>query len=122
MIILGAGGASRAITVDLAFACSAAFESWNTTFSIPKETDILVNATSIGLYPNIDSKADIDYDTICPDMLVCDVIPNPPRTLFLEEAMKRGAKTLDGLGMLVNQGAIGFQLWTGQEAPVDVMP
>lgn len=53
--------------------------------------------------------------------IVCDVIPNPPRTLFLAEAKKRGAKTLDGLGMLVNQGAIGFKLWTGVEAPVEVM-
>ena len=54
-------------------------------------------------------------------MIVCDVIPNPPHTPFLEEAESRGATTLDGLGMLVYQGAIGFTLWTGHEAPVDVM-
>ena len=54
-------------------------------------------------------------------MIVCDVIPNPPRTPFLQEAEARGAKTLDGLGMLVYQGAIGFEMWTGYKAPVEVM-
>jgi shikimate dehydrogenase len=54
-------------------------------------------------------------------MVVCDVIPNPPSTLFLREAANRGARTLDGLGMLVYQGAIAFKLWTGHDAPVDVM-
>jgi shikimate dehydrogenase len=54
-------------------------------------------------------------------MVACDVIPNPPRTPFLKEAEMRGAQTLDGLGMLVYQGAIGFKMWTGQDAPVEVM-
>ena len=54
-------------------------------------------------------------------MTVCDVIPNPPYTPFLKEAEARGAHTLDGLGMLVYQGAIAFKMWTGVEAPVDVM-
>jgi shikimate dehydrogenase len=49
------------------------------------------------------------------------VIPNPPRTRFLQEAEARGALTLDGLGMLVYQGAIAFKLWTGEDAPVEVM-
>ncbi|MDP4181892.1 MAG: shikimate dehydrogenase [Bacillota bacterium] len=147
-VILGAGGAARAISVELALAgvehitivnrnekrgqelvtllnskidCKAQYASWNCTFSIPSGTDILVNATSIGLYPDVNEKADIDYGTIHAEMTVCDVIPNPPRTLFLKEAGKRGAKTLDGLGMLVNQGAIGFKIWTGINAPVEVM-
>jgi shikimate dehydrogenase len=54
-------------------------------------------------------------------MLACDVIPNPPDTPFLRRAREQGAATLDGLGMLVYQGAIAFKLWTGHEAPVDVM-
>ena len=54
-------------------------------------------------------------------MIVCDVIPNPPFTLFLKEAQQRGANILDGLGMLVYQGMIGFRLWTGFDAPVEVM-
>ena len=54
-------------------------------------------------------------------MIVCDVIPNPPYTPFLREANARGAKTLDGLGMLVYQGAIAFKMWTGHEPDVRVM-
>jgi shikimate dehydrogenase len=54
-------------------------------------------------------------------MVVSDVIFNDPNSLFLQEAEKRGAKTINGLGMLVNQGALNFTLWTGIEAPIDVM-
>ena len=148
VVVLGAGGAARAITVELALrgageilvvnrntehgealvntviTCSKAksrYVPWSGTLKIPHDTDILINATSIGLFPGIEDKPAIDYDTIRPEMVVCDVIPNPPRTAFLKEAEKRGAKTIDGLGMLVNQGAIGFKLWTGLDAPVDVM-
>jgi len=54
-------------------------------------------------------------------MVVCDVIPNPPTTAFLRKAKEKGASVLDGLGMLVYQGAIGFRIWTGHDAPVAVM-
>jgi shikimate dehydrogenase len=147
-VVLGAGGAARAITVELALAgarhitivnrnetrgqglvqllkektgVEADFVSWKQTYSIPEDSDILINATSIGLYPNINEKPDICYDTILAKMIVCDVIPNPPFTPLLKEAKKRGAKALDGLGMLVYQGAIGFKMWTGLDAPVNVM-
>ena len=53
-------------------------------------------------------------------MVVCDVI-HTPLTPFLSEAQRRGARIVDGLGMLVYQGAIGFKLWTGLEAPVAAM-
>jgi len=146
--VLGAGGAARAITVELALAgaksiiivnrtasrgqalvdlleektsVKTTFHHWIDTFSIPEDTDILVNATSIGLYPEVDARPDLDYATVSSNMIVNDVIPNPPRTPFLREAEKRGAKTLDGLGMLVYQGAIGFEMWTGMEAPVEAM-
>jgi shikimate dehydrogenase len=148
VMVLGAGGAARAITVELALAgaqqitlvnrtvergeelvqllnektsITASFFQWDTQYEIPSDTDILVNATSIGLFPNVSEKPDIAYETITQAMTVCDVIPNPPHTPFLREAESRGAKTLDGLGMLVYQGAIGFKMWTGLEAPVDVM-
>jgi shikimate dehydrogenase len=147
VLVLGAGGAARSITVELALAgaqkitivnrsaergkvltelintktpAKASFIAWNGTYSIPEDTDILVNATSIGLAPLSCEKPDVDYGSILPGMLVCDVIP-APMTPFLKEAQKRGAKTLDGLGMLVYQGAIGFKLWTGLEAPVEAM-
>jgi shikimate dehydrogenase len=54
-------------------------------------------------------------------MVVADVIPNPPRTRFVREAEDRGCKVLDGLGMLVNQGVIGFRLWTGVDPDPRVM-
>lgn len=148
VVILGAGGAARAITVELALAqaahltivnrsaargqalvdllnhqtpTTAGFVLWDDAYSIPPETDIVVNATSIGLYPEVSAKPRLNYDSLTARMVVCDVIPNPPRTPFLAEAEARGAKTLDGLGMLVYQGAIAFQMWTGHEAPVEVM-
>ena len=96
------------------------FKPWQGTCSIPGDTDILVNATSIGLAPLSHERPDIDYGAIRPGMVVCDVIP-APRTPFLQEAQARGAKVVDGLGMLVYQGAIGFKLWTGLDAPVQVM-
>ncbi len=148
VVILGAGGAARAISVELALASAghltvvnrsigrgqelanllttktrtpAQFVEWTSTYAIPSNTDIVVNATSIGLFPDSAAQPDLAYDTIAPNLIVCDVIPNPPYTRFLQEAERRGAKTLDGLGMLVYQGAIGFKMWTGLDAPIDVM-
>ena len=148
VVVLGAGGAARAITVELALAgaeqitvvnrsaergkalvallndktpTSADFVPWNSAYAVESGTDVVVNATSIGLYPNVENRPELDYDTITDSMTVCDVIPNPPSTPFLKEAAMRGAKTLDGLGMLVYQGAIGFKMWTGLDAPVEVM-
>ncbi len=145
VVILGAGGAARAIGVELALAgarririvnrtpargkelaelidgktnASAEYAGWDIPFVLPEDTDLLINATSIGLFPDVDEKPDIDYSGIRQGMIVCDVIPNPPGTIFLKEAESRGAKTLDGLGMLVYQGTIGFKMWTGIDAPV----
>lgn len=148
IVILGAGGAARAIGVEAALAgapqitivnrsaargnaltallndktdTQAIFGEWTNAYAIPAGTDVLVNATSIGLFPNVAEKPNIDFDTISAAITVCDVIPNPPNTPFLREAAARGATTLDGLGMLVYQGAIGFTMWTGLAAPVAVM-
>ncbi len=148
VVVLGAGGAARAITVELALAgaaritvvnrssergqnlvnllnektpAAAEFVQWADPFALPTTTDILVNATSIGLFPDIDATPALTYDSISAGMTVCDVIPNPPHTPFLKEAESRGAATLDGLGMLVYQGAIAFKMWTGLDAPVAVM-
>lgn len=148
VVILGAGGAARAMTVELALAgcahitvvnrnrergealvhllntktpVTAEFVAWQGDYAIPAGTDVVANATSIGLYPHVDDQPALDYATITAQMVVCDVIPNPPQTPFLRHAAAAGALTLDGLGMLVYQGAIGFKMWTGQEAPVAVM-
>jgi shikimate dehydrogenase len=148
IVVLGAGGAARAVTVELALAgaahitlvnrtagrgqtlvellnektpVSADFVLWDRTYALPSATHVLVNATSIGLFPNVDQKPDIAYDTITDAMTICDVIPNPPHTPLLKEAEARGARTLDGLGMLVYQGAIAFKMWTGRDAPLAAM-
>ena len=102
-------------------AIKADFVLWDSDFFVPADCNVLVNATSIGLFPDVNSKPGLVYNSILDSMVVCDVIPNPLNTLFLNEAQQRGARTLDGLGMLVYQGAIGFKLWTGLEAPVIVM-
>jgi len=148
VVVIGAGGAARAICVELGLAGASHITIVNRTlqkaedlaervssktkadaaaaelvsgFTIPDETDILVQATSVGLYPDIEGKADINYNSLSDTMTVCDVIPNPPNTPFLREAEGRGAKVLDGLSMLVYQGAIGFKLWTGIDAPKGAM-
>ena len=54
-------------------------------------------------------------------MIVADVIPNPPQTRLLADAGERGCQTLDGLGMLVNQGVIGIKYWTGIDVDAGVM-
>jgi shikimate dehydrogenase len=148
IVVLGAGGAARAITVELALAGAAnlivvnrdvkrgqqlvdhltgrtstlaQFVAWDTTYSIEPTIDIVVNATSIGLYPDLESTPDVDLSAVRSDALVCDVIPNPPDTRFLQAARARGLKTLNGLSMLVYQGTLGFEMWTGQAAPEAVM-
>jgi shikimate dehydrogenase len=147
VLVFGAGGAARAITVELALAgarkitivnrspdrgqslvdllnkdtpTTAQYEPWHGTHRVPEDIDVVVNATSIGLFPGIDEKPDIDYRTLGADMTVCDVI-HSRETPFLTEARKSGSQTLDGVGMLVYQGAIGFKLWTGKDAPVETM-
>lgn len=146
--ILGAGGAARAIGVECALAgathitianivkeqgeelvdlinnrttAKADFVFWDQAFEVPAGTDIFINATSVGLYPNVNDKPNVAYDTVTSNMVVSDVIFNDPNTLFLQEAAKRGAKTVNGLGMLANQAAMNFTLWTGKEAPVALM-
>lgn len=146
--ILGAGGAARAIAVECALNgavhiniinrsaekgeelasliqsetdSGAQYLTWESSMKIPADTQILINATSIGFSPNVTDKPDIDYSTITNQMCVCDVIFNPAETIFLKTAAANGAKIVTGLGMLVQQAALNFTLWTGVEAPVDVM-
>ena len=148
VIIFGAGGAARAISVEVALAgansitivnrssergeeltnllneklpVTADFVSWTSTFPIPSETDVLINATSIGLYPDLDARLDFDLETLSSSMVVADVIPNPPSTHLVKDARSKGCKVIDGLGMLVNQGVIGVKHWTGIDPDPSVM-
>lgn len=148
VVMLGAGGAARAIAVELANSgaeelviinrsvergtelkelleektgLKVSYRQWNHAMPIDADTDILVNTTSIGLYPDVDAKPDIDFDTIKDTMVVCDVIPNHPHTQLLKEAEKRNAKTIDGLGMLINQAIESIRMWTGKVADAEKM-
>ncbi len=150
IVILGAGGAGRAVSIEMALAgaehitivnipqdekmalsligllkaeteAEAEYVPWNESYKVPGNCDILINATPIGLYPDVDNKPNIDYDTIRPDLFVQDVIPNPAFTPFLDEAKKRGAKWNTGMGMLINQAAINIKMWTGKDPDKEVM-
>jgi shikimate dehydrogenase len=149
IFILGSGGAARAISMTLAmnkanrlYICNRTFERaeglvrdinskyGNVAISIPMlrqkmeeaitDAEILINATSVGTYPNID-EIPIDKELLNGNFAVCDVVYNPKKTKLLQEAEKLGCKTMSGLGMLVHQGAEAFEIWTGVEAPANTM-
>jgi shikimate dehydrogenase len=147
-VVLGAGGAARSIVTELALAGAAdvlvvnrsvergegmvadlaaktgrpiRFEPWRGIHHVAAATDLLVNATSIGLFPDIDAMPPVDLSGARRGMLVSDVVFNPPETPLLAAARRLGLPTLDGLSMLVYQGTIGFQLWTGRKAPAAAM-
>jgi shikimate dehydrogenase len=146
-VILGAGGASRAISVELALAgaaeiqivnrsaergeplvnqlrerchVQAEFVPWKGDFQVPATARIVINATSIGLN-DANARVPVSKDSLVSGMVVADVIFNPARTRFLRDAESRGCTTLDGLGMLVNQAAINFRIWTGVEPDIGTM-
>jgi shikimate dehydrogenase len=147
VVMFGAGGAARAIGVELALAgaqsitvvnrgpargdalakllngttkAKATLATWASTYAIPPGTDIVVNATSIGLEDG-DAALDLDLTSLTPGLVVADVIVNPPRTRLIRDAEAKGATVIDGLGMLINQGVIGIKYWTGVDADPKVM-
>lgn len=138
--LLGAGGAARAIAVELALEnvsritivnrdqkrgeslvdllnsktkSKAEFKLWDSNYKVPIDVDILVNATSIGMSPDIDALINIDINSLRAELVVADVIVNPPMTNLLIDAQSRGCKIVDGLGMLINQAVLGIKYWTG---------
>ncbi|HEX3132056.1 MAG TPA: shikimate dehydrogenase [Planctomycetota bacterium] len=140
VVILGSGGAARAIAVELALAGTTAITlvnrseqrcqdlvallrktigvdargvRWQDDYAVPVDTDVVINATSIGLYPAADARIPLAIASLTPAMVVADVIPNPPETRLICDARARGCRVIDGLGMLVNQGIIGITYWTG---------
>lgn len=145
--VLGSGGAARAVAVECAISgaetvnivarneesgkeladlisekteAQGVYFTWKGSVPIPEGTEVLVNCTNVGLYPD-ENKPDITYEDIRKNMTVCDVVFNPPETKFLKEAKARGAATVNGLGMLVNQVALNYCLWTENMAPKDMM-
>ena len=150
MVILGAGGASRAISFvlaergahlvilnrlleldwaeELASRISQIFTKEVEALELNEENlakvlekaDIVVNATSVGMSPNID-ETPIPAKLLKPGLIVFDIVYNPIKTRLLREAEAAGAKTIGGFDMLVWQGVLAFELWTGMKAPVKVM-
>jgi len=147
VVLFGAGGAARAIAVELALAGAARIDvvnrsasrggelaallrdrvqvaaehiPWRGDHAVPADADIVVNATSIGLY-DAEARLPLDVDSLRPELVVADVIGNPPRTRLIRAAEARGCRALDGLGMLVNQGAVAIRFWTGVDPNIAVM-
>ncbi|NVM38064.1 MAG: shikimate dehydrogenase [Candidatus Lokiarchaeota archaeon] len=85
-----------------------------------KKTDILVNTTPLGMYPNID-KSPIPAEFLHKDLLVFDVVYNPLKTKLMKDANEKGCNTLGGLDMLVNQGALAFEWWTNRKPNIELM-
>lgn len=146
-IILGAGGAARAIIAGLVDAgsttitvvartgqkaqeLSAYFPSnvvmgldWTDRAVADRlaKCDLLINATPLGMTPNVDQMPSLDWNLLNPRAVVCDLVYNPLITKFLSQAQQRGHKIVTGEGMLAGQGALAFMLWAGQQAPYDIM-
>ena len=85
-----------------------------------EEADILINTTSVGMSPNKDDTP-VPANLLKPSLVVFDVVYNPLKTRLLREAEQTGAQTISGLEMLVWQGALAFEKWTGEKAPVELM-
>lgn len=136
--ILGAGGAARAIGYGAA-AEGAAVVIVNRTAergeALARELDgdfqplaelrridgdILVNTTPVGMLPRYD-EIPLDPAVLHPELVVMDIVYNPPETRLLKEAAGRGCTVIDGVAMFVYQGALQLELWTGETAPVDAM-
>lgn len=147
VVMFGAGGAARAVAVELGLVgvkqitivnrseergaslvnllrdkldMDAQLVVWDGDYEIPEDAEIVINATSIGLYDS-DAALDINNDSLREGTVVADVVFNPPQTKLLRDAAERGCKPLDGLGMLVNQGVVGIKFWTGIDPDPSVM-
>jgi len=148
-VVLGAGGAAKAVCVQLAFEGIAELTivnrniekanklaslisnlkvdvitlRWEQKKHIRDEmhnADLVVQATSIGMHPD-NAFPPIPDDCFREGQVVCDLVYNPVKTKFLQAAKDAKATVVNGLGMLLYQGAAAFEMWTNKRAPVDVM-
>ena len=85
------------------------------------DADILIDTTPVGMHPNVDAEPIVLADNMHDDLVVFDAVYNPNDTVLIKEAVKAGAKPVYGIKMLLYQGAESFRIWTGRDAPVDVM-
>ncbi|HTN43286.1 MAG TPA: shikimate dehydrogenase [Nitrospiria bacterium] len=149
VLLLGAGGAARAVAFQLAhegvkkllianrslerahglarhlrrssIGCSVSVLHWmgKALNKSVQESDIIINATSLGMSPS--DPPLLSSAVFKTHHVVYDLIYKPPRTALLKQAEAAGATAISGLGMLVYQGALSFEIWTGRRPPVDVM-
>jgi 3-dehydroquinate dehydratase/shikimate dehydrogenase len=137
-LVLGAGGAARAVAFGLKrkgidvtvtsrtaeradkiaaeVGCKAV--AWNSRHRLPY--DCLVNATPVGMHPNVD-ETPYEKDHLRPYMLVFDTVYNPESTLLIKEARAAGCRTVTGVEMFVRQAAIQFRIWQGVDPDPQVM-
>jgi shikimate dehydrogenase len=149
VVILGAGGAARAVSVELALAgarrvtvagrtaarrdelvgildtrtdVEAVSLPWTGTLDVPA-CDVLVDCTPVGMGTGAaaEQRVDVDLSALPAEAVVCDLNPERSDTALLRHAREHGHRTLDGLGMLARQGAAAFKAWTGRDAPLEVM-
>jgi len=95
--------------------------SQETLVAAARAAQLLVNATPVGMWPQVEASIWPEEVPVPPHVTVFDLVYNPLETRLQRQARASGAKALDGLGMLVRQGALALEMWTGQEAPVHVM-
>jgi shikimate dehydrogenase len=149
ILLLGAGGGARAIAIHLALAGTKMIIIANRTLyraqelasylkdhssrpsvcAIPlekevlspymEEAEIIINSTPIGM--SSDDPLILSGERLRPQQLVCDIVYRPLNTPLLQAAKAKGCRTLDGLGMLIYQGALSFKLWTGRDMPVELV-
>ncbi len=145
ILILGAGGAARAISFQLAME-GAQISLCNRTreragelaadidekldksaeildFPLKEkldEFDILINTTSVGMFPDTD-KSPLSGEILQPDLTVMDIVYNPLETKLLRNARETGCRTIDGIAMLVHQGAESLRIWLNVDAPMEAM-
>ncbi|MCY4102972.1 MAG: shikimate dehydrogenase [bacterium] len=139
-VVLGAGGAARAVTLALADAGAVEVAIVNRTapnaviatalagdrgrVAEPGEVggfDLVVNATPLGMRGHSGAAMPLDPELLRPDQLLVDLVYEPAETALLAAARERGLRAFNGVRMLVHQAARAFQLWTGTDAPVDAM-
>ncbi|MEC1623447.1 shikimate dehydrogenase [Bacillus mojavensis] len=144
-LMIGAGGAARAIFTTIVRDNPEKFDICNRTIEKAKQLtesapsfrnvevlsikeaeerleqyDVIIHTTSVGMYPNVEA-IPLSLQRAASSAVVCDIVYNPIQTSLLKEAKQKGLKTLDGVGMFVEQAALSFRLWTGHEPDVEKM-